>query len=82
VLTEHCAKDGSSKLVARCTLPLTGAGECDVVITERALFRRTPERGFVLEEVAFGHTLAEIADRTEMAYSVADDVKLDAYGAV
>jgi 3-oxoacid CoA-transferase B subunit len=82
VLTEHCAKDGSPKLVKRCTLPLTGAAECDVIITERAFFRRRPGGGFVLEEVACGHTLEEIAAYTEMAYSVVDDVKLDAFGAV
>ena len=80
VLTEHCTKNGSPKLVERCTLPLTGAGECDVVITERALFRRHAGRGFVLEEVACGHTLEEIASCTEMTYTVADDVRLDAYG--
>jgi 3-oxoacid CoA-transferase B subunit len=82
VLTEHCTKEGAPKLVRRCTLPLTGAGECDVIITERALFRRCPDRGFVLEEVARGHTVAEIAACTEMVYAVADDVRLDAYGAV
>jgi 3-oxoacid CoA-transferase B subunit len=82
VLTEHCAKDGSPKLVARCTLPLTGAGECDVIITERALFRRCPRRGFVLEEIACGHTLEEIAACTEMTYTLAEDVKVDAYGEV
>jgi acetate CoA/acetoacetate CoA-transferase beta subunit len=81
VLTEHCTNGGSPKLVEHCTLPLTGAGECDVIVTERALFRRSPGRGFVLEEVACGHTLDEIAACTEMAYTVADDVKLDAYGA-
>jgi 3-oxoacid CoA-transferase B subunit len=80
VLTEHCTKDGRPKLVKRCTLPLTGAGECDVIVTERAFFRRLPGRGFVLEEVARGHTLEEIAASTEMAYEVAPDVKLDAYG--
>jgi 3-oxoacid CoA-transferase B subunit len=80
VLTEHCTKTGAPKLVDRCTLPLTGAGECDVIITERALFRRRPGRGFVLEEVARGHTLEEIAACTQMAYAVADAVKLDAYG--
>jgi 3-oxoacid CoA-transferase B subunit len=82
VLTEHRAKDGSPKLLARCTLPLTGAGECDVIITERALFRRRQQGGFVLEEVARGHSLEEIAVSTEMAYAVAGGVKLDAYGAV
>jgi 3-oxoacid CoA-transferase B subunit len=82
VLTEHCTKEGAPKLVRHCTLPLTGAGECDVIITERALFRRYPDRGFVLEEVARGHTVAEIAACTEMVYAVADDVRLDAYGAV
>lgn len=80
VLTEHCAKDGRPKLVERCTLPLTGAGECDVVITERALFRRAASGGFVLEEVACGHTLGEVAAHTEMAYTVAEEVRLDAYG--
>jgi 3-oxoacid CoA-transferase B subunit len=80
VLTEHCTKDGRAKLVKRCTLPLTGAGECDVIVTERALFRRRPGRGFVLEEVALGHTLEEIAACTEMVYEVALDVKVDAYG--
>jgi len=80
VLTEHCTKAGAPKLVERCTLPLTGAGECDVIITERGLFRRHADRGFVLEEVACGHTLEEIAACTEMAYTVADDVRLDAYG--
>jgi acetate CoA/acetoacetate CoA-transferase beta subunit len=80
VLTEHCTKAGAPKLVRRCTLPLTGAGECDVIITERALFRRYPERGFVLEEVACGHTLEGVAACTQMAYEVAGDVRLDAYG--
>jgi acyl CoA:acetate/3-ketoacid CoA transferase beta subunit len=80
MLTEHCTRDGRPKLVERCTLPLTGAAEWDVVITERALFRRHPGHGFVLEEVARGHTLEEVAASTTMAYTVAEDVRLDAYG--
>ena len=80
IVTEHCAKDGSTKLMRRCTFPLTGAQECDVVITERALFRRRPGAGFVLEEVAAGFTLDDIAACTEMHYTVADDVLLNAYG--
>ncbi len=80
IVTEHCARDGSPKLTKRCTFPLTGAKECDVIITERALFRRYPDKGFVLEEVAKGYTLDDIAACTDMGYTVADDVKLDAYG--
>lgn len=80
VVTEHCSKDGSSKLVKKCTYPLTGAGEADVIITERAVFRRYPDKGFVLEEVARGYTLDDIAHCTEMDYTISDNVKMDAYG--
>jgi len=80
IVTEHCARDGSSKLMKKCTYPLTGAKEADVIVTERALFRRFPEKGWVLDEVARGYTLDDIAACTDMAYTVAEDVKLDAYG--
>jgi acetate CoA/acetoacetate CoA-transferase beta subunit len=80
VLTEHCSKRGESKLVKRCAFPLTGAGKADLIITERAVFRRHPGRGFVLEEVARGYTLDDIARCTEMDYVVAENVKMDAYG--
>ena len=80
IVTEHCARDGSTKLMKRCTFPLTGAKEADVIITERALFRRFPGKGWVLEEVAVGYSLDDIAACTHLAYTVADDVKLDAYG--
>lgn len=81
IVSEHCARDGASKLMKKCTFPLTGAKEANVIITERALFRRFPDMGWVLEEVAVGYTLEDIAACTDFAYAVADDVKLDAYGA-
>lgn len=80
VITEHCSKRGDCRLVKKCTFPLTGAGRADVIITERAVFRRYPDRGFVLEEVARGYTLDDIAACTEMDYVVSDTVKMDAYG--
>ncbi len=82
VVTEHCSKDGKTKLLKECTFPLTGAAEADVIITERAVFRRYPDRQpqFALEEVARGYTLDDIAACTEMDYAIADDVKLEAYG--
>jgi acetate CoA/acetoacetate CoA-transferase beta subunit len=80
IVSEHCAKDGSSKLMKKCTFPLTGAKEADVIITERALFRRYADKGWVLEEAAKGYSLDDIAACTDMAYAVAGDVKLDAFG--
>jgi 3-oxoacid CoA-transferase B subunit len=81
IVTEHCSKDGASKLMKRCTFPLTGAEEADVIITERALFRRSQGVGWVLEEVAVGYTLDDIAACTDFGYTVADGIRLDAYGA-
>jgi 3-oxoacid CoA-transferase B subunit len=80
ILTEHCSKDGEPKLVKGCTYPLTGAAEADVVITERAFFRRRPATGFVLEEVARGYGLDDIAACTELEYMISETVKLEAYG--
>jgi len=80
IVSEHCSKDGASKLMKLCTFPLTGAEEADAIITERALFRRYPDRGWVLEEVATGFSLEDIAACTDMAYEVAGNVKLEAFG--
>jgi acetate CoA/acetoacetate CoA-transferase beta subunit len=80
VVTEHCSKDGATKLVKKCTFPLTGAAEADIIITERALFRRYPDKGFILEEVARGYTVDDIAACTDMDYSVSETVKTDAFG--
>jgi acetate CoA/acetoacetate CoA-transferase beta subunit len=79
VVTEHCSKRGEPKLVRKCTFPVTGAGRADLIITERAVFRHYLDKGFVLEEVAQGYSLDDIADCTQMDYSVAENVKLDAY---
>jgi acyl CoA:acetate/3-ketoacid CoA transferase beta subunit len=51
-----------------------------VIITERAVFRRYPEKGFLLEEVARGYSVEDIAACTDMDYAVSDMLKLDAYG--
>jgi acetate CoA/acetoacetate CoA-transferase beta subunit len=80
VLTEHCSKDGEPKLVKRCNYPLTGAAEADVVITERAFFRRPSGAGFVLEEIAKGYNLDDIAACTELDYVISETIKLEAYG--
>ena len=64
ILMDHNAKDGTAKLLKECTLPLTGAGVVDDIITELGVFR-IGEGGVHIEELAPGVTLDEVRDRSE-----------------
>jgi len=64
VLTDHVAKDGSPKIVSACTLPLTGLGVVDRIITDRAVMDVTPD-GLVLRQLAPGETLESLQQITE-----------------
>jgi 3-oxoacid CoA-transferase subunit B len=73
VTMEHAAKDGSSKLLKQCTLPLTGSGVVDMVITELAVFtlERGNPKGLKLIELADGVTLDEVKAKTDADFTVA-----------
>jgi 3-oxoacid CoA-transferase len=73
VLMEHRARDGSSKLVAECGLPLTGRGVVNRVITDLAVLDVT-ESGFVLREVAPGITADDVRHATAAPVTVGPDV--------
>jgi 3-oxoacid CoA-transferase subunit B len=70
VIMEHAAKGDEKKLLHRCTLPLTGTGVVNMVITDLAVFD-IDQDGMHLKELAPGVTLDEIAAKTEASYTVA-----------
>ena len=64
VLMEHVARDGSYKIVKECSLPFTGRGVVQRIITDLAVIDVT-EDGLVLRELAPGVTEAEVREKTE-----------------
>ena len=72
VVMEHTNKAGESKLLKKCSLPLTGQDCVDMVVTDLAAF--TLERGksgLTLVQMAPGVTLDEVKAKTEAAFTVA-----------
>ncbi|MGV8872816.1 MAG: CoA transferase subunit B [Rhodococcus sp. (in: high G+C Gram-positive bacteria)] len=63
VLMEHAGKSGNSKLVTECTLPLTGKGVVDRIITDLGVFDVT-SGGFVIVELAPGVSLDSVREQT------------------
>ena len=73
VLMEHVARDGSHKLVDQCSLPLTGRGVVQRVITDLAVVDLDGPQP-VLRETAPGVEVADVQDRTGLELAVADDL--------
>jgi 3-oxoacid CoA-transferase subunit B len=70
VVMEHSEKSGAPKLVKRCSLPLTGAGVVDLLITDLAVFE-IGGGAVRLTELAKGATLDEVKAKTEAEFTVA-----------
>ena len=63
VLMEHVAKGNTHKLLPACTLPLTGVGVVNHIITDLCVLDVTPQ-GFKLVELAPGVTFEEVQEKT------------------
>jgi 3-oxoacid CoA-transferase subunit B/3-oxoadipate CoA-transferase beta subunit len=69
VVMEHCEKTGAPKLLSACTLPLTGAGVVDLVVTDLGVFQVNRGKSpLTLLELAPGVTVEEVRAKTEPAF--------------
>ena len=72
VTMTHNSRDGSSKIVPACTLPLTATGAVDVIITELAVFRFLDGR-LTVTELMEGASLEAVRANTEAEFAIALD---------
>jgi len=75
IAMEHTTREGSPKILRACTLPLTGVGVVDLIITEMAVIEVTPE-GLRLKEIAEDTTLDAVRAATEPALAVAEPLSV------
>jgi 3-oxoacid CoA-transferase len=72
VLMEHAARDGSPKILTRCTLPITGKGVVNMIITDLCVFDVLPQgEGLVLRELHAGVSLDDVKAKTGCPFQVA-----------
>jgi len=74
VAMEHATKDGRPKILKRCSLPLTGEGVVNTIVTEFAVIDVTPQ-GLLLREIASGMTVEVLQKVTEPRLRASADLK-------
>lgn len=79
ITTQHCAKDGTPKIVSECNFPVTAVGVVSTLITEYAVFRYK-DGTMILEELMEGWTVEKLKEITPAHFEVSPALK--SYGAV
>jgi 3-oxoacid CoA-transferase len=74
VMMEHCAKGDSPKILEECTLPITGKGVVDLLVTDKGVFEVDGERGLILIEISPFSSLEDIRQTTGCAFRVSDSL--------
>ncbi len=74
IAMEHTSKDGKPKIMRKCTLPLTGVGVVDLIVTELAVIEVTPD-GLFLREIADDMSPESVQKLTEARLHVPPDLK-------
>ena len=70
---EHCAKDGSAKILRHCTMPLTAQHAVHMLVTELAVFRFIDGKMW-LTEIVDGCDLDTLRAKTEAQFDIAADL--------
>jgi len=68
---EHTSKDGSPKILKKCTLPITGLGVVNLIITDLCVFEVKESGGLVLTEIHSNATVDDIRAKTGAPFEVA-----------
>jgi 3-oxoacid CoA-transferase len=71
VVMEHTSKDGSPKIIKQCTLPITGKGVVDLIITDLAVFEVKEGGGLRLIELQPGAKLEDVGAKTGVPFEMA-----------
>jgi len=74
VAMEHATKEGSPKILTKCSLPLTGTEVVDTIVTELCLIEVT-DRGLLLKEIRSDVTIGDVQRLTEPKLIIEGDVK-------
>lgn len=75
IMMEHLTREGESKILKECSLPLTGKRVVNKIITDRAVIEVTNE-GLVLVEISEGYTTDDIIQSTEAKLKISSELQV------